>query len=126
MNPQKNLDRVAVYFNKIQINTKKDKNNLTIKDTIKVSFFGVYQGYNNANCANFMKENLHNILFENRYLLKNFQFAFKASLHECQLRYFKKYCKQDLKPQCSQSYQSSQCSATIFVSIGKINFLSLR
>ena len=74
-----NEDRVSII-----VNAKKPKNFVSNQNNIwpKVSFFGIFDGHAGNKCAEFLKNNLHNYIFESPSFpsspIKSIQTGFKA------------------------------------------------
>lgn len=85
LNRVRSFDRVAIYFNSLKYTNKSSK-----KLPIPISYFGIYDGYENSLCSNFVKENLHKALVNSKYFPKNLTLAIKDAVKST-LNSFYKY-----------------------------------
>ena len=61
--------------------------NLKDKEKLKLSFFAIYDGHAGNKCAEYLKNNLHNFIFESKYFPSEPIKAIKQGFDKCESKF---------------------------------------
>ena len=76
-----NEDRVSIILNILKPRNKQIPANF---EWPQICFFGVFDGHGGANCADYLRDNLHNFVIQNEQFPQNPEEAITAGFKECE------------------------------------------
>ena len=113
-----NEDRISVMVNISQSNYQ----NLKGKEKLKLSFFAIYDGHAGNKCAEYLKNNLHNFIFESKYFPSEPIKAIKQGFDKCESKFIEtnQTKNKNDKNKILQNYDHSGSCAIIIIILNDI------